>query len=178
MGVKVSTRKLKAIIQASAGVLAGFAALSSVGCTKLGAGPNAGADNGVAPRSIPVQASKPTLGQEAAAIADNRVQVIFPVGIATLTPEANQKLDLAARLFRDANPVAMFTAGYTDKSGDEYGNVLLSARRAEAVKRGLVARGIPANRLLIQALGESDPANATDPLAPENRRVIITWRLL
>ena len=176
MVVKVSTRKLKAIIQASSGVLAGFAALSSVGCTKLSAGPNVAADN--VSRSKPALASKTTVGQEAAAIADNRVQVIFPVGIATLTPEANQKLDLAARLFRDANPVAMFTAGYTDKSGDEYGNVLLSARRAEAVKRGLVARGIPANRLLIQALGESDPANATDPLAPENRRVIITWRLL
>jgi OOP family OmpA-OmpF porin len=95
-----------------------------------------------------------------------------------LTPEANKQLDLAARLFRDANPVVMFTTGYTDQSGDEYSNVILSARRAEAVKRGLVARGIPANRLLIQALGESDPANTADPLAAENRRVTITWRLL
>lgn len=169
---------MKAILQGSTRILAGLAALSIAGCTKPSAGPNVASDNVVAPKSISPQASKPTVGQEAAAIADNRVQVIFPVGTATLTPEANQKLDLAARLFRDANPVAMFTAGYTDKSGDEYGNVLLSARRAEAVKRGLVARGIPANRLLIQALGESDPANATDPLAPENRRVIITWRLL
>ena len=72
----------------------------------------------------------------------------------------------------------MFTTGYADRSGDEYRNVLLSARRAEAVKRALVARGIPADRLLIQALGESELANTANPDSPENRRVVITWRLL
>jgi OOP family OmpA-OmpF porin len=104
--------------------------------------------------------------------------VLFPRGGDTLTPEANKQLDLAARLFRDANPVVMFTTGYTDQSGDEFANLVLSGRRAEAVKRGLVARGIPANRLLIQAMGESEPDNSTDPQAAENRRVTITWRLL
>ena len=120
----------------------------------------------------------PTLGQEVGAVANNKVEVVFPAGGATLTPDANQKLDLAARLFRDANPVLMFTTGYADRSGDEFGNLLLSARRAEAVKRGLVARGIPADRLLIQALGESELADSSKPLSAENRRVVITWRLL
>jgi OOP family OmpA-OmpF porin len=111
-------------------------------------------------------------------VATNKVEVTFPDGGSKLTPEAGRQLDLAARLFRDVNPVLMFTTGHTDHSGDEYANLLLSARRAETVKRALVARGIPAERLLIQALGESDLADPSDPNAAENRRVTITWRLL
>jgi outer membrane protein OmpA-like peptidoglycan-associated protein len=151
--------------------------LGLAACATTTAGPNAGVT--AAAGSAPTPATtKPTVGQELGAVAENKVQVNFPAGGNALTPEANKQLDLAARLFRDANPVAMFTTGYTDRSGDEYHNLLLSAQRAEAVKRGLVARGIPADRLLIQALGESELANTTDPLSSENRRVVITWRLL
>ena len=147
-------------------------------CAKApSAGPNALA-SAPPPAPPPPPAAKPTLGEEAGAVAANKVDIEFPMGGARLTPEANKQLDLAARLFRDAHPVLMFTAGHTDRSGDEYQNVLLSAKRAEVVKRALVARGIPASQLLIQALGESDPANSSDPNAAENRRVTITWRLL
>ena len=152
------------------------ALLGAAACSSTTAGPNAAATTAVPPAPPPV--SQPTVTAEAGAVVSNKVDVTFPAGGATLTPEAEQKLDLAARLYRDAHPVLMFTTGYTDRSGDEYQNVLLSARRAEAVKRALVARGIPAERLLIQALGESELANASDPESPENRRVVITWRLL
>lgn len=168
------------------GSLMGLAA-----CAAPKAGPNAGAEQaappGLAEKSAaaatvptvpPPLATKPSLGAEAAAVAANHVDIDFPEGGAAITPEAAQKLDLAARLFRDASPVVMFTSGHTDKSGDEYANVLLSARRAQAVKEALVARGIPADRLLIQALGETDLANSTDPYAASNRRVTITWRIL
>ncbi len=50
--------------------------------------------------------------------------------------------------------------------------------RAWTVKQALVARGIPPDRVMIQALGASDPANAADPRAPENRRVLIKWRII
>jgi OOP family OmpA-OmpF porin len=163
------TTSLALVIAASAGLAACGAAPK--------AGPNAGA-MAPPPAPPPAVASKPTLGDEAAAVADNKVDIIFPEGGAVLTPEANKQLDLAARLYRDANPVVMFTSGHTDRTGDEFQNIILSARRAEAVKRALVARGIPAERLLIQALGESDLANPSDPNAAANRRVTITWRLL
>ena len=145
------------------------------GCASAPAGPNSAA--GVAPPPEPLS-TKPTVAQEAGAVVNNQVVVTFPLGGSTLTPEDNKQLDLAARLFRDVNPVLMFTTGYADHSGDEYSNVLLSAKRAETVKRALVARGIPPDRLLLQALGESELANTSDPLAPANRRVVITWRLL
>ena len=140
-------------------------------CATPAKGPETSASTTQAP-------SQPTLGQEAAAVIDNKVVVTFPQGATALTPDANRQLDLAARLFRDANPVVMFTSGYADRRGNEYGSLLISARRALAVKQALVARGIPADRLLLQAFGQSELANTADPLAPENRRVVITWRLI
>ncbi|MBV9813647.1 MAG: OmpA family protein [Acetobacteraceae bacterium] len=123
-------------------------------------------------------ASRPTVGDEAAAAAANSIAVEFQPGSAQLSQGADQKLDVAARLFRDVGPVVMFATGYSDPTGDEYSNLLLSARRAQVAKLALVARGIPANRLLIRALGESDLTNQANPDDPENRRVVITWRIL
>ncbi len=152
--------------------------VGATACSSTTAGPNAGATAGVTPAPAPAADNKPTLGEEASAVLGNKVDITFPTGGATLTPEAQKQLDVAARLYRDAHPVLMFTSGYTDRTGDEYQNVLLSAKRAEAVKRALVARGIPADRLLIQALGESELADTSDPDNAQNRRVVITWRLL
>ncbi len=130
------------------------------------------------PAVEPPLATKPSVGQEIGAVAQNKVEITFAAGSAKLDPSADTQLDLAARLFRDVNPVAMFSIGYTDPVGDEFQNVILSARRAQAVKRGLVARGIPPDRVRLQALGSSDPANAANPTAPENRRVAVQWRIL
>jgi outer membrane protein OmpA-like peptidoglycan-associated protein len=130
------------------------------------------------PPSAPPSTTNPTVAQQIAAIvADNKAVIVFPEGSDTLTPDANHSLDLAARLFRDANPVVMFASGYTDATGNDYNNLLLSARRAEAIKHALVARGIPENRLLIQAFGQSVLANPNDPTGAVNRRVVITWNL-
>lgn len=130
------------------------------------------------PEPGPVLATNPTLGQEIGAAAANKLDIAFPLGGTTLTAEARRQLDIAARLYRDVNPVEMLSLGYTDGVGDEFSNVILAARRARAVKAGLVARGIPSDRVRLQALGESDPANTSDPAAAENRRVTIRWRVL
>ena len=130
------------------------------------------------PPNPPPLATQPTVGQEVSAVVNNKLQVTFPTGGTRLTPEAQAQLDVAARLFRDVNPVEMFSIGYSDPVGSEFNNLLLSARRAEAVKQGLLARGIPADRVKVQALGASDPVNASDPTSPENRRVVIQWRVL
>lgn len=143
-------------------------------CAHQEAAPNAGTDT----VAVTPPATQPTVGQEVSAVVQNKVDIKFPSGGAVLTPEANRQLDLAARLFRDANPVLMFSTGHSDRNGDEFSNLLLSARRAEVVKRGLVARGIPPQRLLVQALGGSDLADPSDPLSADNRRVVVTWRLL
>lgn len=151
--------------------------LALAACAHPPPGPNKEAQAVQAPPAVPL-ATKPTTGQEVGAVANNQIQIQFANGSTQLGPDADKKLDLAARLFRDANPVLMFTTGYSDNNGDEYHNLLLSARRAQVVKKALVARGIPADRLLLRAYGTSDPISDQQPTDSANRRVVVTWRLL
>jgi outer membrane protein OmpA-like peptidoglycan-associated protein len=104
------------------------------------------------------------------------LQVMFDADSATLSPAAGGVIDHAARLFREGNPVVMTVTGHADRSGEEFANLILSAKRAASVKDAMVARGIPAQRLELVADGTADPAVPNDPVAPDNRRVVITWR--
>ena len=108
--------------------------------------------------------------------APSDVQLFFDTGSTALSPESNQKLDAAARLYREGNPLVMFVAGHSDQDGDEYPNLVLSGERAQVTKQALVARGIPADRLQLQALGSSLPTDPAAPVPDNNRRVVITWR--
>lgn len=147
------------------------------GCAVPKPGLNAEASRVQAPETVPL-AHDPSVGTQVAALVDNKVVVDFASGGATITPEAERQLDLSARLFRDAHALVMFVDGHSDGTGNEYANVVLSARRAQAAKVALVARGIPADRMVISAYGVSQPIDGSDPKAPANRRVVITWRLL
>lgn len=106
------------------------------------------------------------------------VLVYFSEGSAELDPSAQPLVDYTARLFREGNPFVMTVVGHADSVGQDYSNLILSARRAAAVKQALVARGIPADRLQIQAVGISDPAvqGSDESADAQNRRVRITWR--
>jgi OOP family OmpA-OmpF porin len=147
------------------------------GCAHPVPGPNPAAESVQAPPDVAL-ATQPKVAAILEAVGANQIVVSFPLGVDRLTPDANRQLDLAARLFRDANPVLMFVSGHSDNSGSEYANLVISARRAQSVKEALVKRGIPANRLLLQALGQSEPLNAADQSSPADRRVVVTWRLL
>ncbi len=104
------------------------------------------------------------------------VQLFFDSGGSTLSAAADQKLDEVARLYREGHPLVMFVAGHADTSGSEYPNLVLSGQRALAAKQALVARGIPAERLQLRAMGTSLPSNPTEAVPEDNRRVVITWR--
>ena len=112
----------------------------------------------------------------AAASAPSDVQLYFADSSSALNATENQKLDQAARLYREGNPAVMFVTGHSDSRGSEYPNLLLSAERAKAAKQALVARGIPSNRLQLQAMGSSLPRDPNTPVPQDNRRVVITWR--
>ena len=118
------------------------------------------------PVSVAAPAAAPTKP------ADESVSIAFDEAAASLSPAANEQLDGAARLYRDARPEVMIVAGHTDKTGAEFSNLILSARRAESVKQGLVDRGVPADRLQVVAIGEAEPV----PDVPPSRSAVITWR--
>ena len=63
--------------------------------------------------------------------------------------------------------------GHTDNDGDDAKNLLLSKKRAAAVKVNLVSMGIAASRLTTDGKGESAPIadNTSAAGKAQNRRV-------
>lgn len=97
----------------------------------------------------------------------------FDFDKASLKPEGQRKLnEIASRLTQMALEVVVAT-GHTDSIGTEKYNENLSRRRAEAVKTFLESRGLPADRIHIDAQGEKQPvaSNTTRDGRAKNRRV-------
>ena len=67
-------------------------------------------------------------------------------------------------------------SGHTDRKGTPDYNIDLSLRRADSVKRILVADGIDADTIATVGFGFEQLANKNDPYAAENRRVqFVKW---
>lgn len=109
---------------------------------------------------------------------EDGITVLFATGSARLGRDQAQRLDRAARLFRDGNPVVMIITGTADTVGNPATNLDLSIDRARAVADGLVARGIPIERLQVLGQGNSELPVATDDEVSnaDNRSAQITWR--
>jgi len=99
--------------------------------------------------------------------------VPFAFDSADILPSAKAQLDAIAAGIRML-PVTqkVVIEGHTDAAGAEQYNEVLSQRRAQSVRRYLVAtHGIDGSRLQAVGLGEHDPLPGRNPLAGENRRV-------
>lgn len=101
--------------------------------------------------------------------------VLFDTDEAQLKPGARQTLDRLADFMTEYPERELLIEGHTDSRGTDSYNEDLSYRRANAVRRELIDRGIAADRLQVQALGESWPVATNDTPAgrQENRRVEI-----
>jgi OOP family OmpA-OmpF porin len=67
--------------------------------------------------------------------------------------------------------------GHTDSQGNVADNLGLSQRRAVAVRKELIARGVPAGALRAQGFGDTVPIadNASEAGRAQNRRTTIVW---
>ncbi|MGE0152938.1 MAG: autotransporter outer membrane beta-barrel domain-containing protein [Reyranellaceae bacterium] len=101
--------------------------------------------------------------------------VFFDFDRSNITADAARVIDEAATTAKTGNVARIQLTAHTDRAGSEQYNMALSMRRGEAVKRELVARGIPANSIAIIARGESQPLvpTADGVREPQNRRVEI-----
>ena len=90
-----------------------------------------------------------------------------------LTPKSRKIIDQIVAILKKYPDVHVEIGGHTDSDGDAKRNLKLSQRRAEAVKRYLVKKGIAANRLVAKGYGESRPLVKNDTRAHKqiNRRV-------
>jgi outer membrane protein OmpA-like peptidoglycan-associated protein len=108
-----------------------------------------------------------------AATAALSLPVQFNFDSAEILPSARPQLDaLAEGIRRLAEDKRVVIEGHTDAAGSDTYNEQLSLRRAQSVKRYLVAvHHIDPMRLQALGLGEYSPLPGLDPLAAKNRRV-------
>jgi OOP family OmpA-OmpF porin len=99
----------------------------------------------------------------------------FDTGSSTLRPASSEQLDRVAAALKDDPNAQVTIAGYTDNVGPAERNLELSRARAETVKGELISRGITANRLTTEGLGEQSPLadNGTADGRQMNRRVTL-----
>jgi outer membrane protein OmpA-like peptidoglycan-associated protein len=111
--------------------------------------------------------------------ADNRLKlnvpsdVSFDSGRADIKPPMRPVLD---EIGRNLTPEMNVTViGHTDSTGGDTVNLPLSRERANAVRDYLVARGVSAQRLMVEGRGAREPVatNDTDAGRAANRRVEI-----
>jgi outer membrane protein OmpA-like peptidoglycan-associated protein len=82
-------------------------------------------------------------------------------------------LDELAQLLSERQTWKLDISGHTDNVGDDNTNMLLSKKRAEALKNYLVSKGISADRLRVFYFGETKPVaeNNSEEGRKKNRRV-------
>lgn len=97
---------------------------------------------------------------------------LFDFDKATLRPEGKAKLDEIVSQLGKYNVEVILAVGHTDRIGSDAYNQKLSERRADAVKKYLISKGVPANRVYTEGKGEKMPVTGgkCKNMGPENRR--------
>ena len=107
--------------------------------------------------------------------AEIDLSIHFNFGSAALLPKAMDQLDQVAKAFRgeELRDARVEIEGHTDSKGSERDNLILSQKRADAVRLALMSRGIEGKRMESVGRGESFPVadNATNAGRALNRRV-------
>ena len=102
-------------------------------------------------------------------------KIKFALNSAVLNKSSYAVIDQLVE-FMEKNPlINIEVAGYTDNSGSDEHNLVLSMKRAESVKEALVERGVSKGRIITVGFGSSNPLvpNDSDANKALNRRVEI-----
>jgi OOP family OmpA-OmpF porin len=101
------------------------------------------------------------------------LDINFNNNSAVVLPSSNARLDKYADFLKAHTNYSAKIVGYTDSKGSESYNKKLSQRRATAVMKALVARGVNPDQLSASGMGEANPiaSNATAEGRAQNRRI-------
>ena len=95
--------------------------------------------------------------------------IYFKLDVATISPDQSVKVDAIADLIRRNPEMTLLIEGWTDPRGTREYNKRLSFRRAEALQKALIARGIKGEYVRITGQGIDTDA----PTYKEARRTNI-----
>ena len=102
-------------------------------------------------------------------------RVTFDFDSAHLTSDAQVDLSRVAKVMRD--PVSKGQVyrveTHTEAQTNRIYAMALSKRRAEAVRNGLIALGVPPSQIVAEGKGSDNPVDPAHPDNPVNRRVEI-----
>lgn len=111
------------------------------------------------------------LNRAAQAAEEALVRIHFDFDKSNIEPQYEVEIDRVAGLLR-ANPeISLRLDGHTDLVGTRNYNYALGERRAIAIQRALIARGIEEDRVRVLSFGEASPRLSTPARERENRRV-------
>lgn len=102
----------------------------------------------------------------------------FPSGQATILKSSYSELTELVKYLKLKPKTRIEIAGHTDSDGEEVDNLSLSQKRADAVKKYLVSKGINTSRLISKGYGETSPIadNSTANGKAKNRRTEVIIR--
>lgn len=117
------------------------------------------------------QASGDNPSANLADLTGRNITVRFERNSTALLPDQRVLLNEVFEQLARASKDKVLITGYTDRSGDPARNLWLSEQRAKAVRGYLLARGISAERLLVNYYGDSRSLGRE----PGERRVEVEW---
>jgi outer membrane protein OmpA-like peptidoglycan-associated protein len=101
----------------------------------------------------------------------------FKSGDSTLSEEAQQSLQNAAKLLQGNPTYTADSIGHTDDVGNARYNINLSWRRQEAIRRFLMQNGCDLNRIFFIGVGEEKASGKDSPGRAQDRRgTIVVYR--
>jgi OmpA-OmpF porin, OOP family len=102
-----------------------------------------------------------------------KADTLFDFDKSTLRPDGRRELDNLMERLKLIDIDSIIDIGHADRFGSDAYNRKLSLRRAESVKAYLVSKGIPANRILTDGKGKSQPVTKFGECkGPKTKKVI------
>ncbi|HWM45900.1 MAG TPA: peptidoglycan-associated lipoprotein Pal [Xanthobacteraceae bacterium] len=101
-------------------------------------------------------------------------RVFFESDSSELTLQARSTLDKQAQWLQQYNRYSFTIEGHADERGTREYNIALGARRAQAVREYLMARGITATRMRTISYGKERPVAVCNDIScwSQNRRAV------
>ena len=115
------------------------------------------------PEPAPVVAAPPPPPPPPVKTTTLSADTLFALNSFQLRPQAKAKLDEFASELDQFDYRRIHITGHTDPTGSKELNERLSRQRAEAVKRYLVNKGLPASKIVAEGMGSAMP------VVPDNK---------